>query len=112
MKSIVFVFLILSQVCFSQRISQRFYLTKDGVSALTKKLQECKALEKKLILSNDQVLELKNLLIERQVYFDRQVSILDSSLIRTKYDLSELQKKYEETIKLIPKRKRKRLIGE
>ena len=89
--------------------SQGVYLSRQGVTRLTKRIEACKLLEKRLQYSNNQVEQLRIALVEREIEFENRLSKLDSIIAVAEYDLSEMQIKYDKAISLIPKRKRKRL---
>ena len=98
-------------ICFFSyaSFSQGVYLSRQGVSVLTKKIEACKLLQKKLQYSNNQIEQLRIALVEREIEFENRLSKLDSVIAIAEYDLSEMQTKYDKAISLIPKRKRKRL---
>ncbi len=98
-------------ICFFSysSFSQGVYLSRQGVSVLTKKIEACKLLQKKLQYSNNQIEQLRIALVEREIEFENRLSKLDSVIAVAEYDLSEMQVKYDIAISLIPKRKRKRL---
>ena len=98
-------------ICFFSytSFSQGVYISRQGVTRLTKKIEACKLLEKRLQYSNNQIEQLRISLVEREIEFEHQLSKLDSIIAVAEYDLSEMQIKYDKAISLIPKRKRKRL---
>ena len=94
---------------FINSYSQKIYISRDGISRLTKRIEACKLLEKRLAYTNNQVVQLRMVLIEREIQYEEHISKLDSVIANAEYDFSELQKKYERALELVPKRKRKTL---
>ena len=94
---------------FINSYSQKIYISKEGVVRLNKKIEACKLLEKRLAYTNNQVSQLRCALIEKEIEHEERISKLDSIIANAEYDFSELQKKYERAVELVPKRKRKRL---
>jgi hypothetical protein len=102
--------IVLTQSCsISLSFSQGVYLSRQGVTRLTKRIEACKLLEKRLQYSNNQVEQLRIALVAREIEFESRLSRLDSVIAIAEYDLSEMQIKYDKAISLIPKRKRKKL---
>lgn len=104
----LFLSIIFCFICYIS-FSQKVYLTREAVIKLTKKIEACKLLEKRLQYSNNQIEQLKISLVEREIEFENRLGKLDSIIADAEYDLSEMQIKYDRAINLIPKRKRKRL---
>jgi len=98
-------------ICFFSytSFSQGIYLSRQGLTRLTKRIEACKLLEKRLQYSNNQIEQLRVALVEREIEFDNRLSKLDSIIAVAEHDLSEMQIKYDSAISLIPKRKRKKL---
>lgn len=106
MKStLFFIMLLISQISFAQKM----YINREGISRLTKKMEACKLLEKKLIYTSNQVVELRNAIVENEIEFEYKLSKLDSIIAIAEHDYIELEKKYQKALELIPKRKRKYL---
>lgn len=102
---LLFIFVLIGYTSFSQGI----YLSRAAISRLSKKVENCNLLEKKLAVVNNQVTQLRAILIQREIEFETTLATLDSVIAVAEDDLSELQKKYDKAVLLIPKRKRKKL---
>lgn len=90
-------------------IAQKIYLTREGAQRLQKYLHNCKETERELLKVKAQNNILKQTLSERDSVFELTRIKLDSIIEIAEYDYNTLQKKYNEALNLVPKKKRKRL---
>lgn len=103
------IFSIAMCLLYINSYSQKVYINREGIARLTKRIEACKLVEKRLVYSNYQISQLRIALIENEIEFENKVSKLDSVIAIAEYDFSELQKKYERALELVPKRKRNKL---
>lgn len=91
----------------NEALSQRYYLTKDAVTKLTKKMNYYKSIESKLVLATSQIESLSYQITVRDsiLYNDRM--IFDSIMRIKNSKIKELTEKYESALKQVPRRKRK-----
>jgi hypothetical protein len=101
----ILTLLLITNTAFAQKV----YLTREGLQRLQKYLHTCKEMERELLKAKIQNNILRQTLAERDSVFELTRIKLDSIIEIAEQDYNMLQKKYDEALNLIPKRKRKKL---
>ena len=100
------LFLILC-IPFTESYSQKIYITKQTAIKLTKRLDNCRLIEKRLEYTTGQVAELKEEIGKREMEFTKERGKLDSIIAEGEVRVVELERKYEEALKLLSRKKKK-----
>jgi hypothetical protein len=101
------IFSIAICLLYINSYSQKVYINREGVARLTKRMEACKLMEKRLAYSNYQISQLRIAIIENEIEFENKLNKLDSVIAIAENDFVELENRYKEALDLIPKRKRK-----
>ena len=92
--------------------AQKVYITREALTRLTRRLNQCEMLEQRLAYTTRQVTELKRTLTDRELDFLFEKARLDSIIANGEADMNELRNKYERALRLIPRSKRRLLRDE
>ena len=103
---IILILLLFSNNIFSQKV----YLTREGVQRLTKQLNDCRDRQNELLKLKVEMSKLKQTLSERDSIFEMTRIKLDMIIDIAEQDYMILEKKYNDALNLIPKRKLKKVL--
>lgn len=105
----IFLLLTVGTLMTSGIYAQKIYMTREALTRLTYRLNQCALLEKRLAYMTREITALKREITNRELDFLFEKAKLDSIIANGEADMNELRNKYERTLKLVPKRKRKLL---
>ena len=105
-----FLLLTMGIMMTSGIYAQKIYMTREALTRLTYKLNQCALLEKRVNYMTREITELKRTLTDRELDFLFEKARLDSIIANGDADIYELRNKYERALRLIPKHKRRLLL--
>ena len=103
---IILILLLFSNNIFSQKV----YLTREGVQRLTKQLNDCRDRQNEFLKLKVEMSKLKQTLSERDSIFEMTRIKMDMIIDIAEQDYMILEKKYNDALNLIPKRKLKKVL--
>ena len=103
----IFLLLTVGAMITGNIYAQKVYITREALTRLTRRLEQCAIIEQRLAYTTRQITELKRTLTNRELDFLFEKAKLDSIIANGEADMYELRNKYERALKLVPRRKRR-----